>query len=116
MILSIRIIIFIALSMTVLTGCSKLAEPEGKPAIVTSFYPMQYIAERIAGDDATVEALVPAGVEPHDWEPSPNDIVSIQNARVFVYLGILESWADQVVADLDTGRTIVIRAIDGQQL
>lgn len=106
------------IAAVMLAACSPddSSESQGKTAVVTSFYPMQYLAERIGGDKASVQNLVPAGAEPHDWEPTPNNIAHIQNSKVFVYLGILESWADRVVADLDTGRTIALKAIESQDL
>ena len=110
------LVIAVLLTPMLLAGCLPDEEPDGKPAVVTSFYPMQYLAERIVGDKMAVENLVPAGIEPHDWEPSPQDITAIQNARVFIYLGILDAWADSAAADLDTNRTIPLRAIDGQKL
>src|SRR2546425_11859255 len=46
------------------------AGPTG-PQVVASFYPYQYFTSRIAGDRYPVAALVPPGVEPHDWGPTP---------------------------------------------
>ena len=77
---------------------------------------MEYLAERIGGDKVSVRNLVPAGAEPHDWEPSPKDIAAIQKAKVFVYQGIVETWADRIVSDMNTGKTAVVKAIDGQDL
>ncbi len=91
-------------------------ESNGKTSVVTSFYPMEYLAERIGGDKVSVRNLVPAGAEPHDWEPSPKDIAAIQKAKVFVYQGIVETWADRIVSDMNTGKTAVVKAIDGQDL
>lgn len=114
-----RLLVFTALVSAVLAAACSSANPdesEGKTSVVTSFYPMQFIAERIGGDRVSVNNLVPAGAEPHDWEPSPKDIAAIQNAKVFVYLGILESWAERAVEDLNLDRTLVVKGISGQNL
>src|SRR5437762_1574645 len=50
------------------------------PAVVASFYPYQFLASRVAGDRFAVSALVPPGVEPHDWEPTPRDVLTIGTA------------------------------------
>jgi len=61
--------------------------------IVTSFYPLSHIAKSIGGNIVDVRNLVPAGVEPHDFEPSSRDLVEIGNADALFYNGAsLESW------------------------
>lgn len=61
--------------------------------IVTSFYPLSYIATMIGGNLVSVINLVPAGVEPHDFEPSPRNLVEIGNADILLYNGAsFEPW------------------------
>lgn len=55
--------------------------------IVTSFYPLQYLAETIGGEHVAVTGLTPPGVEPHDFEPSPKDIKAVSKADIFLYNG-----------------------------
>lgn len=62
--------------------------------VVSSFYPLSYLVEKIGGDFVAVTTIVPSGVEPHDFEPSPRNFVDIGNANLFLYNGGgLESWA-----------------------
>ena len=70
----------------VLGACGGLGG-SGKPQAVTSFYPLYYLTAQIAGDRAEVKNLVPAGTEPHDWEPSARNVADIKNASIFVYNG-----------------------------
>lgn len=58
-----------------------------KLEIKTSFYPMYEFTRHVAGELANVENLVPAGMEPHDWEPTPQDMAAITEADVLVYNG-----------------------------
>src|SRR2546422_10796817 len=60
------------------------AGPTG-PQVVASFYPYQYFTSRIAGDRYSVAALVPPGVEPHDWEPTPGEVQRIANVITHTY-------------------------------
>ena len=63
---------------------------------------MYDFAQKIGGDKVTVTNMVPAGTEPHDWEPSPSDIVALEQADVFVYSGAgMEHWVEDVLASLD---------------
>ena len=61
--------------------------------VVTSFYPLSYIATMVGGNLVSVINLVPAGVEPHDFEPSPRNLVEIGNADILFYNGAsFEPW------------------------
>lgn len=55
--------------------------------VMASFYPMYDFAQKIGGDKVTVTNMVPAGTEPHDWEPSTTDITNLEDADVFIYSG-----------------------------
>ena len=64
----------------------------GAPEVVATFYPYQYLASRVAGDRLSVRALVPPGVEPHEWEPTPRDSLTIALSPAFVYNGYVEAY------------------------
>ncbi|OGK79769.1 MAG: hypothetical protein A2050_00540 [Candidatus Rokubacteria bacterium GWA2_73_35] len=96
-------------------------ERTGRLAVVASFYPLYEFARQVGGDRVEVTALVPAGVEPHDWEPSPRDVTRLGRARVFVYNGAgLEPWVGKLLdaarapslVVVDATRTIALRTAD----
>ena len=85
-----------------------------KPLVVATIYPLWEFARQVAGDRATVVSLVPAGVEPHDWEPAPRDVSQVRRAAVFVYSGTaLDGWAEKLLADLTDRRGVVVNARGG---
>lgn len=85
--------------------------------VQVSFYPMYEFTKNVAGDLADVHTLVPAGMEPHDWEPTPQDIASIEKADVLVYNGAgMESWMDQVTGSLSNASLIQVEASKGINL
>lgn len=85
--------------------------------IVTSFYPMQEFTSKVAGDLADVQVLVPAGTEPHDWEPTAQDIAKMTDADMLVYNGGgVESWIDQVQDTLGDSGPKLVEASSGIQL
>ena len=46
--------------------------------------------------------LPPLGGESHTFEPTPQDIIAIQQCDVFIYVGgESETWVDEILADLD---------------
>ncbi|MDO8749716.1 MAG: zinc ABC transporter substrate-binding protein [Dehalococcoidia bacterium] len=88
-----------------------------KVTVVATFYPLQYLAQRIGGDRVEVTSLVPPGVEPHDFEPSPQNMAAVQRADIFLYNGAgLEPWADRVVAALPANGPAAVKATQGLAL
>ena len=103
----------LALALLALGGCAPAAPP-AKPLVVTTIYPLWEFARQVAGDRATVVSLVPAGVEPHDWEPAPRDVSPVRRAAVFVHTGTnLDGWAEKLLADLTERRGVVVNARGG---
>jgi zinc transport system substrate-binding protein len=80
-------IVLILVALAVLAGCSSSDRDESKTQVVAAFYPVAFAAEQIGGPGVQVTDLVPAGVEPHDYELTPNDVKAIQDADVILYLG-----------------------------
>ncbi|MDP8902166.1 MAG: zinc ABC transporter substrate-binding protein [Thermoproteota archaeon] len=83
-------------------------QQQEKITVVASFYPLYEFASRVVGDRAEVSSLVPAGVEPHDWEPTAEDVSRARIADVLVINGAgFEIWADdmetKVVANTSEG-------------
>jgi len=72
---------------------------EKKFVILSSHYTIYEFASEVGGDKVDVSLLVPSGVEPHDWEPSFNDLQRIQKSDMIVINGIgFENWVNNVVA------------------
>ncbi|WP_223067471.1 metal ABC transporter substrate-binding protein [Paenibacillus caui] len=89
----------------------------GKLNVQVSFYPMYEFTKNVAGDLADVHTLISAGVEPHDWEPTPKDIKNIEDADVLVYNGAgFEGWVDQVIGGLSNDKLVKIEASQGISL
>ncbi|MEK7084305.1 MAG: zinc ABC transporter substrate-binding protein [Patescibacteria group bacterium] len=62
-------------------------------SIVASFYPLAHFAEIVGGDRVEVVNLTPPGAEPHDFEPTPQDIVRLRNAALVLVNGSgFEEW------------------------
>lgn len=105
-----------AVSAALLSGCGqkKEADHSGKLSVMASFYPMYDLAVKIGGDKVDVTNMVPAGTEPHDWEPATKDITSLEKADVFVYSGAgMEHWAEDVLKTLKNKNLTVVEASSG---
>ncbi|EAC9512898.1 zinc ABC transporter substrate-binding protein, partial [Listeria monocytogenes] len=88
-----------------------------KLSIVTTFYPMYEFTKEVVGDAAEVSLLIPAGTEPHDYEPSAKDMTKIMDADAFVYNSPeLETWVASLTDSVDPEQTAVIEAAKNIQL
>ncbi len=89
----------------------------GRLAVTASFYTMAELTRQVGGDKIDVTTIIKPGVEPHDYEPTPQDIAAIHNSKLFVYNGAsLELWADKIGNELASEGIVVVRASDGINL
>lgn len=98
-----------------LTACGgqekKEASSNDKIQVMTTFYPMYEFTKQVVGNKGEVELLIPAGTEPHDFEPSAKDLAKVSDADVFVYNSPeLETWTDNLTDTIDTKKTEIIQA------
>jgi zinc transport system substrate-binding protein len=85
--------------------------------VCASFYPMYDFAAKIGGEKAAVLNMVPAGTEPHDWEPAAADIAGLEKADVFVYNGAgMEPWAEDILGALQSKGLVALEASEGISL
>ena len=108
-------LIFIGILTFVLThNKQKPIVQKNKLQIVASFYPLYFLSEQIAGDKADVVNITPAGAEPHDYEPTAQDIAQIENSKLLVLDGTgLEAWGNNIKQNLNPKNTTVLIVGDG---
>jgi len=91
----------------------KPAEPNSKLRVVTSFYPVWFLASEIGGEHAEVINVTPAGAEPHDYEPTPSQIRALYDSSLFIMNGAgLEAWGERIASELPE-TVLVIEAGEG---
>ena len=72
---------------------------ESPLTIVATNFPSFDLARSIAGDTANISMLLPPGAESHSYEPTPQDIITIQNADLFIYTGSeSDHWIDGILS------------------
>lgn len=101
--------LFLTLAL-VLSACgnNNLGTP-GALKVVTTFYPLAFLAERVGGDQVEVTNLVPVGGEPHDFEPSPRQIVAVTEADVALYMGQgFEPWMEDLKTELSAKGVVAV--------
>lgn len=87
------LLLMAAALLTAACGTADNGSSSGKMQVAASFYPMAEFARAVGGENAEVFTMIGDGVEPHDWEPSARDLTRLAKAKVFVYNGGVEPWA-----------------------
>ena len=84
-----------------LSGCSPQdteEKDESKVQIVCTSFPAYDFAREIAGDRAQIRLLIKPGAEVHSYEPSPRDIIAIQDSDLFICNGgESEAWVESLI-------------------
>lgn len=93
-------------------GCSKGSQqPKAGLQVITTLFPLYDFARAIAGDKAQVTMLLPPGVEPHNFEPKPEDMIRISRASLFVYTSkYMEPWAERIISGISNRSLRVVNA------
>ncbi len=95
-----------ALALLALSGCGRGAEAEGAEgvSVVTTGFAAYDFARQLLGERGEAELLIPPGSETHSFEPTPKDIIDIQNCDLFIYTGgESEAWVADVLESVGGG-------------
>jgi zinc transport system substrate-binding protein len=94
-------------------GRTAAAGDDKKLAVTTVIFPAYDFVRQIAGDRVNLTMLLPPGAELHSFEPTPQDIITIQNSDVFIYTGgESDEWVERILQSLDTGNMKVLALMD----
>ena len=89
--------------------------------VITTFLPITLLTRAVAGDCATVQALVPPSVGPHDFQARPGDLLALQKAHVLVKNGLgVETFLEPLISAaanpqlrvIDTSRGVATKSHD----
>jgi zinc transport system substrate-binding protein len=103
----------VVLPVSLWAGGSKASE-SGKLAVSVSFDALREFTVSVGGDLVDVKTIIPAGTEPHDFEPKARDLAALSTAKIFVYNGLgMEGWAEEALGAVKNRDLVVVRASDG---
>lgn len=76
-------------------------EEDGPLSVATTIFPYYDFIRQIAADKVRLKLIVPAGMDSHSFEPTPADMIAIQESDLFLYNGgEMEQWVEQVLASI----------------
>jgi len=100
----------ITASVILLVGCAaekEVSKDEGFN-IVASVFPAYDFARVTAGDEANITLLIPPGTEIHGFEPTPQDIIRIENCDMLICNGgESEEWLEEILDGCDKDITLI---------
>ena len=85
-----------------------------KYSVVSTSFPGYDFARAVTKNtNIGAKMLVKPGAETHTYEPTPQDIIDIKNADMFVYVGgDSDTWVEKILKDVDTKKTHVVKLVD----
>jgi zinc/manganese transport system substrate-binding protein len=108
----------VALAAAALAACAETADVSatgaaGRSSIVVSYSVLGSLVRELVGDAANVTVLMPNGIDPHDWQPSAEDVETVSNADLVVVNGLhLEEGLDDVLEEAERGGIPVFTATE----
>lgn len=95
-----RILLF-ATIIAIFAACgNKTKKQIGERIITVTIEPLRYFTEAIAGDKFTVMSIVPKGVSPETYDPTPRQLVDLGKSEVYLrigYIGFETTWMDRLI-------------------
>lgn len=111
----ISMIFLLALGLLLLSGCAENTpkNENDRLRVVTTIFPPYDFARSIAGEEAEITMLLSPGAEVHTYEPTPQDIIKIQDCDVFIHVGgASDSWVNEILASVDTSSMEIVTLMD----
>lgn len=108
-----KILVFLILLFISCNNINKDNKESGKIKVLTTIFPIYDFSRSIAADNADLKMIIKPGIEIHSFNTTPSDIIDIQNADVFIYIGgESEAWADKIVSSMNTNGKKIVKLID----
>jgi zinc transport system substrate-binding protein len=98
----------------ILNNFQKPSVRSNKLQVAASFYPLYFFSQQIGGEKASVINITPAGAEPHDYEPTAQDITQIENSKLLILNGGgLEAWGENIKQNLNAKNIVIVTVGEG---
>jgi zinc transport system substrate-binding protein len=119
-----KIILIILVLIIAAAGVFFLSQNQTKQAsqangnqVAASFYPLYFFASEIGKEKASVFSVTPNGIEPHDYDPKPQDIIKIQQSKMLLVNGAgFEPWLAKIEPELKSKNVLIVDTTNGLEL
>jgi ABC-type Zn uptake system ZnuABC Zn-binding protein ZnuA len=107
-----RLLLFLMITGYALTACQAqlVGQPtDGKLHVLATTGFLADLTQQVAGERAVVESLIPAGADPHAFEPAPQDVARIAGSSVLVVNGAgFEEWLTKTLENAGGSRALIV--------
>ncbi|MSO28992.1 MAG: zinc ABC transporter substrate-binding protein [Candidatus Planktophila sp.] len=103
----------------ILSGCSSSesdSSASGGIKVVAAMYPLEFVAKAIGGDMVSVENFTPPGVEPHDLELTPSQVVELDAADLLLYISGFQPALEEAAQQSAPANSLDLLSVDGLNL
>jgi ABC-type Zn uptake system ZnuABC Zn-binding protein ZnuA len=116
-------LVAVAAGCGVASGSGAEGGADGKLRVVATTTQVADFARQVGGDRAEVTGVLKPNVDPHDYEPSPADLTTMNRAQVLVENGVgVEHWLAGAIDSsgysgpvVDASRGVRLREGDGEE-
>ncbi len=78
---------FLGVLLIFIPNISSAAETFEKISVAVTILPQAYFAERIGGNRVLVNVMIPKGMNPETYEPTPQQLINLSKAKIYVKIG-----------------------------
>ena len=94
-------------------GVSEEVQDDGRISVVTTIFPQYDFVRQIAGENVELKTLLKPGEETHSYEPTPQDIIAIQNSDIFIYVGgENDAWVEDILESMPEADMRTLKLMD----
>ncbi|NMA11957.1 MAG: zinc ABC transporter substrate-binding protein [Chloroflexi bacterium] len=107
-----KFLVILLAAIIVLAGVGGAAAQNDRYHIVTTIFPIFDFTRIVAGDTMSVTLILPAGADSHSFEPTPSDIMTVQDADLFLYIGgESDGWVDRILSSFGDKKPATVALI-----
>ena len=117
------ILAVLLVTVSMAAGCNKVkdinadvsdpSEASHKISVVATVFPYYDFARAIGGEYLDVTLLLPPGRDSHSFEPTAQDLLTLQSADIFLYNGgEMETWVEEVLEAVPRSHGITFQGIE----
>lgn len=106
--LAARLMLLLSL-LAIVSACAAPGESAGSgPSALAAETFLANIAQNVAGDRMTIAALIPLGVDPHSFEPTPQDVRRVADSKLLIVNGAgFETFLQPLLQNAGGTRTVI---------
>ncbi len=106
-------VIILTLIIIGIFSLSRLRSLKSPASIISTTFPGYDFARAVTGDSTKLKMLVSPGTEIHNFEPTPQDIIDINNSDLFIYVGgESDEWVERLLENNEIPTDKTLRLMD----